>query len=407
MNQKNSVVSFSCYGTPLPNINNKSNSNNNNNNEWRHRYRILPTLHSSPFLAMGRGRQRKNIILSSNNENNDDEYDHNSSIQFSETDTPSSTDGVDRRNFVAVVSTLLLTIPPILLEVYSRIGSFFVDISSSYDDQQLVLSPWSDATDPSLGKTINHITIVFHGAGGQDGYTDELMTRLRDYDNINNNRTIGSSITTTGTATPKELPFSQRYSSYIVDWSAYSTNLFQASYNGEKIGRDLAQRLLQQQPHLRTVHLIGISVGSFAANAAAMKIKQVTTTTTTNGGNNRITTTNPPFVQLTLLDPFTQRGILGFGYGNRNFGKFADYTEQYLNTDDPVPSTNTPLDYAVCYDVTNLRPDTIFGHDWPLVYYARSKTVGQIKNNVWDNDSVEGQPQPQQRKAGSVIKLFK
>ena len=97
-------------------------------------------------------------------------------------------------------------------------------------------------------------------------------------------------------------------------------------------------------------------------------------------------------MRLTLLDPFTQRGIFDFGYGNRSFGKSADYTEQYLNTDDPVPSTNSPLKNCVCYDITKLRPESIFGHDWPVAYYGRSGNVG-IRNL---NDQLE---------PGSVITL--
>jgi hypothetical protein len=93
--------------------------------------------------------------------------------------------------------------------------------------------------------------------------------------------------------------------------------------------------LIKQASNLKTIHLIGISVGSFAANAAAVECKA-------SPKDKR------PFIQLTLLDPFTQRGIFDFGYGNRVFGKSADYAQQYLNTDDPVPSTNAPLDNTVC-----------------------------------------------------------
>jgi len=50
----------------------------------------------------------------------------------------------------------------------------------------------------------------------------------------------------------------------------------------------------------------------------------------------------------------------------------ADYAEQYLNTDDPVLSTNKPLQKCATVDVTSLRPPEIFGHDWPLVYYTQT-----------------------------------
>lgn len=273
-----------------------------------------------------------------------------------------------RRNFLVIAGRAVLS-SPVLLEAYSRIGSLFVDMS----DDDLVPPPPA----PSSWREVEDVTIVFHGAGGQDGYTDELMTRLKD-----RQKDVGGDA--------KSRPTSRH--SYIVDWSAHSTNLFQASYNGEKIGRDLARRLLRQQPGIKTIHLIGISVGAFAANAAASEIKRGTAP---DGRTASAAAAAPPFVQLTLLDPFTQRGIFGWGYGNRNFGRTADYTEQFLNTDDPVPSTNAPLQYAVCYDVTGLRPADIFGHDWPLVYYARSKTVGHLRLGG----------ERQRREAGTVLKL--
>ena len=36
----------------------------------------------------------------------------------------------------------------------------------------------------------------------------------------------------------------------------------------------------------------------------------------------------------------------------RNFGRDADFAEQFLNTDDIAPSTNEPLPLCYCYDVT-------------------------------------------------------
>jgi hypothetical protein len=325
------------------------------------RLRRRPIPSSAAALSLPSGRQgRGSMLLSS-----DDNMNLTGIATFL-----GGGGGGSRRKFLAVAISALLS-SSLALEVYSRIGSLlFVDTT----DDELIPAP----TGPSSWGGTEHVTVVFHGAGGQDVYTDELMKNLKDNDHRRDASKSGRA--------------SSRYS-YIVDWSAYSTNLFQASYNGERIGRDLARRLLQKQPDLKTIHLIGISVGSFAANAAATEIKQGAT-----DGRPRPARTAPtagPFVQLTLLDPFTQRGIFGWGYGNRNFGKCADYTEQYLNTDDPVPSTNDPLEHAVCYDVTDLRPEHIPGHDWPLVFYARSKTVGQL---VGDDEN-------ERSKAGVVLKI--
>lgn len=246
---------------------------------------------------------------------------------------------VNRKNFLSVAISLLLS-SSILLEVYSRIGAFFIN-----DDDTKFL--------PSLtSSNAQHATIVFHGSGGQDQYTDALMERLQ-----------------------KENP--SQYNQ-IVDWSKYSTNILQASFNGEQIGRLAAEELMgifADTSNLKTIHLIGISVGSFAADAAARRLKQFLDDLK---GRTSSPSSDRPFVQLTLLDPFTQRGIFGLGYGNRVFGASADYTQQFLNTDDPVPSTNAPLQKAVCYDITNIRPEEIFGHDWPVAYYGQSDQCGKV-----------------------------
>merc|ERR1712232_711421 len=98
----------------------------------------------------------------------------------------------------------------------------------------------------------------------------------------------------------------------------------------------------QTSQKLENVHSIGISVGSFAANAFVQTIKSKSLSLSL-------------YARLTLLDPFCTRGIWGIGYGYNNFGKNIDYVEHYLNTDDPVPSTNEPLNpkYCVVIDVTN------------------------------------------------------
>ena len=81
--------------------------------------------------------------------------------------------------------------------------------------------------------------------------------------------------------------------------------------------------------------------------------------------------------RLTLLDPFTSRGVLEPAYGKNNFGKTADYCELYLNSDDPVPSTNEPLPFSHTFDVTKssqrskfipLEGDSM--HSWPCAFYG-------------------------------------
>lgn len=278
-----------------------------------------------------------------------------------------------REIFLRVIQSFVVA-SPFLVELYSRLGSIFAD--SQLPSGEDLISRSSTENGVVDWEQIRHITLVFHGAGGQDQYTDELMTNLK-----------------TG------LKESSSSSSHvqIIEWSKYSTNLFRASFNGEAIGRRAAKYLSPKATNVETVHLIGISVGAFAANAAATEWKQ---------NQQQRQQQQQPYVQLTLLDPFTQRGIFGIGYGQRNFGLSdgIDYTEQYLNRDDPVPSTNEPLQHAVCYDVTPIRPEEIFGHDWPLVYYARRLGKGERKEgSSWTLGNV-GIVVPAQRKSpGQVI----
>ena len=111
-------------------------------------------------------------------------------------------------------------------------------------------------------------------------------------------------------------------------------------------------------------------------------------------------------VRLTLCDPFTNppavNGMDGLMSMDRStqaaaraaagFGREADFAEHYLNTDDIVPSTSTPLPLCYCYDVTesaerkkfpmpgggksadikrNLLLRALGYHNWPMGYYLR------------------------------------
>jgi len=206
------------------------------------------------------------------------------------------------------------------------------------------ISDITGLADPEMGwDKVECATVVFHGAGGLDQYTDQLMKRLARH-----SKTDGTTYEA------------------IVDWSTVSNNILQASFSGQRIGRRTAAELLFKAPMLKSLHLIGISVGAFAADSACTQAKEL------------VAEKNSLFVQLTLLDPFTQRGVLDPTYGNRNFGRDADYAQQFLNSDDPVPSTNKPLSRCACVDVTGLRPADVFGHDWPLAYYARSGKCGLV-----------------------------
>ena len=142
----------------------------------------------------------------------------------------------------------------------------------------------------------------------------------------------------------------------LVDWSKDSANRLLASFRAQRVGGKLAKLVASKAG---SFHVIGISVGAFAADAVVAGIK---------GSHPEVP------VSLSLLDPFVAIG-LDIGYGIRAFGKKADACKQYLNTDDPVPFTNKPLKHCAVWDVTAERPEGIPGHDWPLIFFTRLVSI--------------------------------
>ena len=59
--------------------------------------------------------------------------------------------------------------------------------------------------------------------------------------------------------------------------------------------------------------------------------------------------------------------------------------------------SSSALKNAVCYDITDLRPPELFGHDWPVSYYS------QLKGNLGILE-----PSDRQFKSpGTIIKVQK
>jgi len=214
------------------------------------------------------------------------------------------------------------------------------------------------------------VTIIFPGAGGRDMLSDELEDALR-------RGCHSAGIENAAVAT--------------FDWKEHRGTVLTAAYDSETVGETVAKELWDKQSNskgvaIRSVHCVGISVGAFAANGMATEICRLRGSTGGGGGTSSDGNAYP-YVRLTLLDPFTSRGLTGLSYGSDNFGKCADYAVQYMNTDDPVPTTNEPLRHCVCYDVTSsstrdefVLPDGESLHCWPVAYYARHGIVEESKN---------------------------
>ena len=245
------------------------------------------------------------------------------------------------RNILKSISSII-AVSTTLVEVYTRIP------------QQLL---FNSSPDPLNINTINNydsITIIFPGANGPDKNTDSLLYNIKN--NVN----------------------SQRHYVVVYDWKKWRGNLLRASYDSINVGKIIGNDIVNScNSNIKHAHLIGISVGAFAADTASKIIKQKSKQDT--------------YVKLTLLDPFCSLGLFNINYGKNNFGREIDYAEQYLNTDDPVPFTNEPLPLCICYDITNTKARNVFKplpddnmHSWPVYYYSKNYKKLKKKGNNHD-----------------------
>ena len=166
----------------------------------------------------------------------------------------------------------------------------------------------------------------------------------------------------------------------IYDWTAWKGNTLRAAFNSKIVGKAIGRQLSQSRIPIKELHVIGISVGAFAADSCIEEYKQQVAKSEIPAATTK----------LTLLDPFTSLGIFGQGYGRKYFGKSSDYCELFLNTDDPVPFTNEPLPFAMNFDITNCKdrlkyrpPEGDSMHSWPAAFYGlnwKKKINPLIKN---------------------------
>eukprot|EP01038_Epipyxis_sp_PR26KG_P011277 gene11277-15129_t len=206
---------------------------------------------------------------------------------------------------------------------------------------------------PIIRDNLRDISIIFPGANGPDMYTDTLATSIRTNDIKNNiNRDV-----------------------YVYDWLKWRGNFIRASFDGQAVGRTVCSQLARDEinsgSNIKHVQAIGISVGAFAADSCIKAYNREI----------RPETVPPGSTRLTLLDPFTSKGIFGYGWGLTHFGKTATVVEDYLNRDDPVPTTSDPLQLAYTIDVTesesknSLFPKDESTHSWPVMYLATHWTT--------------------------------
>jgi hypothetical protein len=231
------------------------------------------------------------------------------------------------------------------LASFTAIGSLLIE--SYVRVPQKVLFGSTPTPLPDIGK--DAVFLLFPGFGGPDLNTQRIVQEVRKSD--------------------KDFKLDRFVTCY--DWSAWCGNLLRAAFDSQRVGRYLGEQLGSidtpaqtpapapaQAPaqaeaqdacmvKVRDLHVVGISVGAFAADACIRQYKKTVARRHGADALKGVTT------RLTLLDPFTSRGVAGTKYGAKNFGLDADYFEHYLNTDDPVPSTNTPLPNGFTFDITS------------------------------------------------------
>ena len=212
----------------------------------------------------------------------------------------------------------------------------------------------------SCDREVASAFIIFPGFDGPDIHTKQIEKEVAESDNIHN---------------------LVRYICCF-DWRIWRSDVFRTSFNSQEVGKRIGQQLANNSS-IRCLHAVGISVGAFAANECVKEFKK-------NSKCNKL------FTRLTLLDPFTSRGVVGQGYGDKHFGADADFCDMYLNTDDPVPFTNTPLKNAYAIDVTNceerehFRPEKRDSmHSWPVAFFARhwKRDIDPRQGNTLYTDS--------------------
>lgn len=188
----------------------------------------------------------------------------------------------------------------------------------------------------------NNLFLVFPGLNGIDKNVNNLVTNVRDSDKQHNlNRLC-----------------------HICDWSK-DVNIFCAGDVALGAANVVTEELINMKGGEKlNLHLVGISAGAMAASELSVFLKDF--------NKERYN------IHLTLLDPLT---LFRFNknYGIHEFGKRANFCEQYLNNNDFVPFTNKAIENAYVNDITfskskkdGLVSKDVNGHDWPLIYYSNN-----------------------------------
>ncbi len=147
-----------------------------------------------------------------------------------------------------------------------------------------------------------------------------------------------------------------------IDWRPYSNSPLICSVVAKRIGAAIANRITAETK-IKSIHAIGHSCGAFIVYGISQQL---------NSLQSEIS------VHVTYLDPVAIYAGIFWDYGTENFGRYADFSDAYIDTEDGVPGSNNPLSHSVTFDVTKIkhvRGVKMAPHNWPPHYY-----INAIKN---------------------------
>lgn len=150
-----------------------------------------------------------------------------------------------------------------------------------------------------------------------------------------------------------------------LSWQPYSDNVLICSVVGKKIGNELGKKIANMSM-LKGVHLIGHSCGSFIVLGICESLKEQNASIS---------------VQSTYLDPVSVYSGLSWDYGLNHFGRCADFSDAYIDTEDTVPGSNQNLPYVYTFDVTQVRTKNNLDyppHKWPTIFYLNAMKKNQV-----------------------------
>ncbi len=196
---------------------------------------------------------------------------------------------------------------------------------------------FTETTDFIIEEKTQYLTLSAHGVKDSPAsWSDQLMSLMRKF--------------------PSKQIATMHQQTISIDWQNFSKNVFMCSTAGKQLGFEIGTKIAKQH-NIQGVHIIGHSCGAFVALGICQGVKS---------DNTNI------IVQSTYLDPVSVYGGIFWDYGLDNFGRCANFSDSYIDTEDSIPGSNQALPYSITFDVTNVRRDRnlhVPPHVWPTKYY--------------------------------------